>query len=106
MKAHRDIRVIELKGSGRARGLAHGEALRADIHELFGNWKENIRQDMGMDPDVFLEQMLTETDFIPAVKRWTPELLDEVEGIAEGAGVDFNTVFARQLSDEEIWFRI
>lgn len=106
MSGVRDIRVIELKGSARARGLAHGETLRADIHELFGKWKENIRQDMDIDPDVFLEQMVTETDFIPAVKKWTPELLEEVEGIAEGAGVDFNTVFARQLSDEELWFRI
>jgi hypothetical protein len=87
----RDTHVIELKGSPRVRGLAHGETLRAHIHELFGKWKENIRQDMHMDPDVFLEQMVSETDFIPAVKRWTPELLEEVEGIAEGAGVDFNT---------------
>ena len=105
MKAE-DFQVLLLEGPARERGRAHGEALRGLIHEMVGEWKENIYQDLRMDPDLFLAELLSETDFIPAIQRWTPSLLEEVEGIAEGAAMDFDTIFARQLTDEEPWFRI
>ena len=101
-----DFRVMVLEGSARERGQAHGEALRDSIHSLVGEWKENIYQDLHMDPDQFLAELVQETHFIPTIERWTPSLLEEVQGIAEGAGLDFNTIFARQLSDEEPWFRL
>jgi hypothetical protein len=100
------FQVLQLEGAGRERGRIHGEALRHQIHQMVGQWKENIAQDLGMDPDEFLQELIQETDFFPAVRRWTPDLLEEVEGIAEGANLDFQTVFARQLSDEEPWFRM
>ncbi len=102
----KDFRVIMLEGSAKERGRAHGETLRKDIQAMGGEWKEQIYQDLQLDPECFLQQLVEETNFLPAVKRWTPALLEEVEGIAEGAGVDFNTIFARQLSDEEPWFRM
>ena len=102
----KDFRVIMLEGSAKERGRAHGETLRKDIQAMVGEWKEQIYQDLQLDPECFLQQLVEETNFLPAVKRWTPALLEEVEGIAEGAGVDFNTIFARQLSDEELWFRM
>lgn len=106
MSYGKNFQVLVLEGSPRERGRAHGEALRSQIHEMVGQWKENIYKDIGSDPDEFLEQLVTETDFFPAVRRWTPDLLEEVEGIAEGAAIDFNVIFARQLSDEEPWFRM
>jgi predicted choloylglycine hydrolase len=106
MSASSDFPVLRLTGSPRERGRAHGEALRDKIHEMVGLWKENIYNDLHTDPDEFLRELVTETDFLPAIRRWTPGLLEEVEGIAEGAALDFNTIFARQLSDEEPWFRL
>jgi len=100
------IRVLVLEGPPRERGRIHGETLRAEIRDMISAWKKDIHDDMGMDPDLFLQQFLAETDFLPAIRRWTPDLLEEVEGIAEGAGVDFGTILARQLSDEEPWFRL
>lgn len=101
-----DFQVLVLEGTARERGQAHGEALRESIHSMVGEWKENIYQDLRIDPDRFLAELVQETNFIPAIERWTPSLLEEVRGIAEGAGLDFNTIFARQLSDEEPWFRL
>ncbi|MDA1330555.1 MAG: C45 family autoproteolytic acyltransferase/hydrolase [Chloroflexi bacterium] len=101
-----NFQVLVLEGSPRERGRIHGESLRAPIHEMIALWKENIRADLNMNPDDFLAQFIDETNFLPAIKRWTPDLLEEVAGIAEGARVDFNTVLARQLSDEEPWFRL
>ena len=105
MKAE-DFQVLVLEGSAKERGRAHGEALRKEIQAMVGEWKENIYQDLRLDPDQFLTELVQETNFIPAIQRWTPALLEEVEGIAEGTGLDFNTIFARQLSDEEPWFRM
>lgn len=102
----KSIQVIPLSGGPRARGQAHGEILRQAIHEVYGLWRENIAADMRMDPGEFLAQFLAETDFLPAIRRWAPDLLEEVQGIAEGAGLPFEHVLARQLSDEEPWFRI
>ena len=101
-----DFQVLVLDGTARERGRAHGEALRQQIHEMVGLWKENIAQDIKRNPDAFLMELVQETDFFPAVRHWTPNLLEEVEGIAEGADIDFQTIFARQLSDEEPWFRM
>jgi hypothetical protein len=36
------------------------------------------------------------------MERWTPGLLDEVRGIAAGAQIDFDTMYAYQLIDE-VW---
>ena len=106
MQRSADIHILILEGSPRQRGQTHGESLKPLIHEHIGRWKHNIQTDLGMDPDVYLTQFIEETNFLPAIRRWTPDLLEEVEGIAEGAGLDFDTVFARQLSDEEPWFRL
>ncbi|MCZ7571320.1 MAG: C45 family peptidase [Ardenticatenaceae bacterium] len=106
MNGSTDFPVLELTGTARNRGRVHGEVLRDRIHEMVERWEQDIGDDTGMNPDDFLSQLVGETRFLPAVKRWTPDLLEEVEGIAEGANVDFTAIFARQLSDEEPWFRL
>src|SRR5690606_28459256 len=53
------------------------------------------------DPDAYIAGFLAETDYLPAIRRWTPELLDEVEGIAAGANQPFERIFAFNLLDEE-----
>jgi isopenicillin-N N-acyltransferase-like protein len=99
------LQVLELAGSPRERGRAHGEALRSQIVDYLGVWKEALGQDTGLDPGEYLSRFVRETNFMPAVERWTPGLLAEVQGIAEGSGVDFDTIWAVQLGDEEWWYR-
>jgi hypothetical protein len=100
-----DFIKITLEGDGRARGRAHGEALRPLIHEHMNRWLAAIELDLGVDPRSYVRTFLADTDFIPAVEKWTPDLLEEVRGIAEAANLDFDIIFARQLSDEEPWYR-
>jgi len=47
---------------------------------------------------------LGSTDFLPAIERHVPDLLEELRGIAEGAAQPFETVLVRNLMDEEWWF--
>ena len=51
-----------------------------------------------------LHRLVHETGFLAAITAWTPHLLEEVQGIAEGAGLDFETVLAFQLGDESGWY--
>jgi hypothetical protein len=48
----------------------------------------------------YIQKFLSASDFKPAIERWTPGLLDEVRGIADGAGINFETMYAFQLVDE------
>ena len=87
------LRVIECAGPGRARGRVHGEAEAEAIEHALKRW-----------PDERLDAFLEATDFLPAIERHTPDLLEELLGIAEGAGADLNRILALNAMDEEWWF--
>ena len=96
----KNLRFVELEGTPYERGLQHGKRLKEDIRALVGLWKTDIEQKYKIEADVFIKKFLEYTDFPTAIKRWTPGLLEEVRGIADGAGLEYETVFAFQLVDE------
>lgn len=102
--ASKELPVLHLKGTPRERGRIHGETLRHRIKELVSLWKDELRNQVKINPDVYLMEFLEKTSFTKAIKTWTPDLLKEVEGIAEGAGIEFNAMLAYQLVDEEWWY--
>jgi isopenicillin-N N-acyltransferase-like protein len=93
---------VELSGTGYERGLQHGRALKAEIAEAVRHWKDSLHEARQQDPDAVIAAFLRDTNFLPAIKAWTPDLLEEVKGIAEGSGQPFETMLAYQLVDE-IW---
>jgi hypothetical protein len=93
--------IVTCAGEPRRRGRSHGEELRDKIAAGMGRWLEALGSRHGIDPDDYLRGFLDETDHLPAIRRWTPELLAEVRGIAEGAGQPFPRVLAYNLMDEE-----
>jgi isopenicillin-N N-acyltransferase like protein len=101
----KELHVLVLDGSPRQRGRQHGEELRQMIGEHLDLFRENIRQDTGLDAQVYFDRFLADTNFLPAIEKYAPDLLDEVRGIAEGSQRNFDEVFARQLSDEDPWYR-
>lgn len=105
MTQYRPLPLLELRGNARQRGRIHGEALRPLVVEHLERWKENLAADTGFDPETYVDEFLANTNFFPAIERWTPDLLEELRGIAEGAGTDFRFTFVRALSDEEPWYR-
>ena len=100
-----DNHILELTGTPRQRGLVHGEIMRKEIQGLLERWKGFLGRFIDSSIDSYIESLVKETNFIQAVNKWTPGLLDEVSGIAEAANVNFNELFASQLLDEEWWFR-
>jgi isopenicillin-N N-acyltransferase-like protein len=96
------IQPLSLEGTAYQRGLVHGETLRAKIQELVGVWQANLSAGFGLDAGQIIHRFLPRTDFVSAIQEWTPDLLDEVRGIADGCGLSFETMLAFQLIDE-LW---
>jgi predicted choloylglycine hydrolase len=96
----RKLKVLVLEGTPHNRGLVHGRAMKDQIHEVVRLWKAALADAFKMDAEVFIRRFVCQTDFVSAIKKWTPDVLEEIRGLAEGAGTDFNTMFVLQLPDE------
>jgi hypothetical protein len=94
------LKVLLLEGTPHNRGLVHGRAMKTQIHEAVRLWKELIAAAFKTDADAFIRRFAQQTQFAAAIEKWTPELLEEIRGLAEGAGVDFDTMLLLQLPDE------
>lgn len=91
---------LVLEGTPYQRGLAHGETLRNEIQAVVSLWQEAVEMDFGRPSSEVIRRFLAGTDFTPAMHTWTPGLLDEVRGIADGSGLGFDALLTLQLLDE------
>lgn len=96
---------VHCRGDARTRGRVHGETLRTVIADTVARWKDDLEKFLGLPFAAYQERLLRETRFREAVARWTPELLDEIAGIGEGAGLDADLAFSWQLMDEHWWYK-
>ena len=96
--------LLRLSGPPRAQGRQHGDALRSRINDVRQRWRESLAQRFGVHPDSFIEAFLAQTRFVAAMRHWTPALLEEIEGIAEGSGRSVPETLVFQFMDEEWWF--
>src|SRR4051812_42710585 len=94
-------RLVDLPADPRARGEAHGEALRDVIAEGVGRWHDSLATATGEDPRAWVRGFLADTDYAAAIDRFAPSFLVEIDGLAAGAGVDRDEMFAFQLVDEQ-----
>jgi isopenicillin-N N-acyltransferase like protein len=95
------VLVVDASGSPFDRGFAHGTAASDLIAGGMERWRASLEQYADGDVDAYLGRFMDETDFLVAIKRWAPELCDEVDGIADGASIDRRLMFAYQLMDEQ-----
>ena len=96
--------VVDVSGSGRERGRAHGEILRGRITSALERWDADVATRLGIPAADHVAGLLAATRFLPAIEAATPDLLEEVRGIAEGAAVSFERILAYNLMDEEWWY--
>lgn len=99
------LRIVDVSGSPRELGRAHGEDARTTIAEGLQHWLEMIATETGLRPADYVESFLGSTTFLAAIEAYTPNCLEEVRGIAEGAHQSFDTMLAYQFMDEEWWYR-
>ncbi len=109
----RKLKVISVEGNAYEKGFQHGQQLKKEIAELLPLWKADLLKKNNQSTvsinisaaDTLISNFIAFTNFIPAIKKYTPELLKEVEGIAVGSGQSFNDMYAYQLIDE-LWVYI
>lgn len=97
------ITTLEIGGGPRERGRQYGAGLKELIRARDAAWRKSLTAQTGRPSDDVIHALVSGTDFISAVRRFTPDLLEEVHGIAEGAGLSFEAIYAAQLMDEEWW---
>jgi isopenicillin-N N-acyltransferase-like protein len=101
----RALPVVELAGTGRQRGEAHGESLRELVLEAVDRWCDNVLARAPVDADSYLTELVDNTGFRRAINRYAPDLEAEVAGIAAAAGTDERFALGLNLMDEEWWLR-
>lgn len=94
------IREVTLSGTGYELGLQHGQIFKQEIAELITKFKEKTTRELGRDANEVVADFYQKTSFETAIKRWTPDVYEEVRGIADGAGQPFNDVMVFSLLDE------
>jgi isopenicillin-N N-acyltransferase like protein len=99
-----DMPVVDLRGGPRERGQIYGESQRERIGGILEHWYRAIEADHKVAPESYIADFLAETDFLPAIEKHTPDVMEEVRGMAEGADVSQDVMLAFNCMDEEWWF--
>jgi isopenicillin-N N-acyltransferase like protein len=94
--------LISVSGSPYDQGFGHGSQIKDLVQRAIWLWRERVARVYGVHADIFIRRFLDTTDYRTAILEYTPDLMEEVEGLAKGADVDFDTMFAFQLMDE-VW---
>ena len=100
-----EIQATDVCGGAYDRGWSHGRALRALVRGHVKAWLDTLAQAGFGEPKAYVEGLLRETDFRSSIRAYWPDLLEEVDGIADGADTPRELVFALQLLDEEWAYR-
>jgi isopenicillin-N N-acyltransferase-like protein len=101
----RTLPVVELAGTGRQRGEAHGESLRELVLDAIDRWRDSVLGRAPVDAEAYLTELVDNSGFRRAIDRYAPDLAAEVAGIAAAAGTDERVVLGLNLMDEEWWLR-
>jgi isopenicillin-N N-acyltransferase like protein len=105
VSAPRTLPVVELAGTGRQRGEAHGESLRELVLAAIDRWKDSVLVRAPVEAEAYLTELVDNSGFRRAIDRYAPDLAAEVAGIAAASGTDERHVLGLNLMDEEWWLR-
>lgn len=102
--------TVEVKGNNYERGYQHGMALKKVIRPAIARFKfdmiNGFLASAGSDKQYedYKEFFFEQTGLYRNAKAQVPELVEEIKGIADGAGLNFQDVFVYNLNfDETFW---
>ena len=99
-----DMPVVDLAGSARQRGRIYGESQRERIAGILACWYGDIAATHKVAPESYIADFMAQTAFGPTIEKHTPDVMEEVRGMAEGAGVSEQVMLAFNCMDEEWWY--
>lgn len=81
--------LFEISGNARERGRSYGSQAKERVHKTLAHYKAQVgRMDLAVADIADIVRLIT-----PAVERFDASYLEEMRGIAEGAGVAFEDIF-------------
>lgn len=95
-----NLTVLHLKGSDYQQGFAHGQFLKSEINDILERWKIEVEKSSNKDFNQVIDDFFQSVTYVDSIKKYCPELLEEIKGIAEGSGIEYKTVLAFQMSEE------
>ncbi len=83
------------------RGYQHGVALEFPIKKALRQFRLWVRNNVGVEePEAMIQEFAVNTPYLASVQNDVPDLYEEMQGIAQGSGVDLNQLFVYQSFDE------
>ena len=95
-------RFITVTGSPKERGEQIGQLLQKQIETNYINQKDFYWEKQRYRYEEWEEQAF---HYISAIKKWAPEVLEEMEGLAEGSNLDFKQILALSTAYEKSFDR-
>jgi len=95
-----EIREINFTETGYQLGLQHGKLLKKEIGELVTLMKANTAKALRKEADLAIKEFSEYARFTDAIKKYTPELYEEVKGIADGSAQTLEDIMVFNLLDE------
>ena len=92
-----DLPTIEITGDRRELGRQHGEAARAQIRESIDFYRGSFKRVTGLEWTAIRHNAHR---WVKPIEDYLPGITDEIRGIAEGAGVEFEEVLALNARGE------
>jgi hypothetical protein len=96
-----DMKVVDASGPPRERGRMIGESLREEVRALNEIHLDAVNRRPGYSAEGYYTAFRAYSRHRAAVESLAPDLLEEVWGMAEGAGVSREDAFRMQLGDED-----
>ncbi|WP_148252056.1 C45 family autoproteolytic acyltransferase/hydolase [Aidingimonas lacisalsi] len=91
------MQVTELRGDRHTIGALHGSRHADEIHRGMAVYDHLFHDFVGLDWPTARRQAQR---FLPAIERHFPAILDEIVGLAHGAGVDFDDILTLNCRSE------
>jgi len=96
------MNTLKLYGTPQERGRIHGESLRDEIREQI-DWFRSLLNEYGqVNPDDIFSRV-PGIGWLEAIEKWTPQLLEEIRGIAVGSGLPYLDILSWNHCQEIFW---
>jgi len=92
------IKKYNFSGTPHEIGVQHGKALKEQIYELYADFMGRFTN--APNPATERSMLGVTNQYLDYTQQYAPELVEEMEGIAEGAEMDFEKVFFLNSFDE------
>lgn len=92
--------LVTRKGTAYERGEIYGSFLKEDISLHLRTWNSVLKEGLNLSSKEVFAIITEKTQFLEAIRKYTPELMEELNGMADGAGVDREDLLCFNLAEE------